>query len=320
MQNHKYHYLYKITNNVSGEYYYGVHSTNNLNDYYFGSGSKLKDNIREYGIDKFTKEILEFFPDRKRLMNEEKRIVNEELLKDPKCLNIIIGGGEIKGSLGMKCVINDDGEYLMVEKDNAEYTNFFIGRICINDGVKMKYIKPYELETYISNGWKKGMYNSHDKIWVNKNGSIISIHKSKLNDYLSEGWVKGTGKNTLNNKVCIMKDDTIKYIDKNELNIYLSEGWIKKTWNDIIWINKDSINKRINKKDIQKYIDDGWYIGRYYKTPPRAKKLLLFDLNGNLLKEFERVSDANREGFNNVHKYADKDKIYMNKYILKYSI
>jgi hypothetical protein len=37
------------------------------------------------------------------------------------------------------------------------------------------------------------------------------------------------------------------------------------------------------------------------------------------LKEFEKVTDANKEGFNNVHKYADKNKIYMNKFILKYA-
>ena len=35
---YKYHYLYKITNNITSEYYYGVHSTDDINDGYFESG------------------------------------------------------------------------------------------------------------------------------------------------------------------------------------------------------------------------------------------------------------------------------------------
>ena len=111
---YKYHYLYKITNHITGEYYYGVHSTNDLNDNYFGSGSQLRNNIKVYGKQNFSKEILEYFPDRKLLMLCESKIVNKQLLKDKKCLNVIIGGGELKGSLGKKCVIDSLGNYKMV--------------------------------------------------------------------------------------------------------------------------------------------------------------------------------------------------------------
>ena len=34
----KYNIVYKITNNINGKYYYGIHSTNNVNDRYLGSG------------------------------------------------------------------------------------------------------------------------------------------------------------------------------------------------------------------------------------------------------------------------------------------
>jgi len=36
--NNKFYYLYKIVNNINGKYYYGVHSTDDLEDGYAGSG------------------------------------------------------------------------------------------------------------------------------------------------------------------------------------------------------------------------------------------------------------------------------------------
>ena len=43
-----YHYFYKITNKLNNHYYYGIHSTDNLNDGYMGSGRKLRRAINKY--------------------------------------------------------------------------------------------------------------------------------------------------------------------------------------------------------------------------------------------------------------------------------
>ena len=92
-RNHKYHYIYKITNLKNNKYYIGMHSTSDLDDGYFGSGKRITNSIRCHGKKKHLKEILEYLPDRNSLINREREIINENLLKDPLCMNIAIGGG-----------------------------------------------------------------------------------------------------------------------------------------------------------------------------------------------------------------------------------
>ena len=87
----QYHFIYK-TINVNGKYYIGMHSTDNLDDGYLGSGQRLWHAIKKYGKENFKRETLEFLPDRSSLKTREKQIVNEELINDPLCMNISLGG------------------------------------------------------------------------------------------------------------------------------------------------------------------------------------------------------------------------------------
>lgn len=99
----KYHYIYKTTNLINGKFYIGMHSTNNLKDGYLGSGKQLRYSIRKYGIEKFKIDYLEFFDNRIDLANREKQLVNEDLLKDPMCMNLKSGGeGGCEGEAAMK--------------------------------------------------------------------------------------------------------------------------------------------------------------------------------------------------------------------------
>lgn len=88
----KYFYIYKTTNLLNGKFYIGMHSTNNLNDGYLGSGKKLRYSVRKYGKENFKLEILEFLTDFSLLKERERNLVNEELLKDPMCMNLKPGG------------------------------------------------------------------------------------------------------------------------------------------------------------------------------------------------------------------------------------
>lgn len=53
-----YHILYRTTNIINNKEYTGVHSTNNLEDGYLGSGRKFKAALKKYGKDNFKRTIL----------------------------------------------------------------------------------------------------------------------------------------------------------------------------------------------------------------------------------------------------------------------
>lgn len=87
-----YNYFYKITNLVNGKYYYGIHSTDNLDDGYMGSGIILRKEMRNYGKENFKKDIVRFFDTREDLVKYESEFVNEDLIRDKNCYNRSVGG------------------------------------------------------------------------------------------------------------------------------------------------------------------------------------------------------------------------------------
>lgn len=94
----KYHYIYKTTCIITNKFYIGMHSTDNLEDGYIGSGKRLWYSINKHGKDNHVCEILEFLPNRSSLKAKEKEIVNEELIGDKMCMNLSLGGEGGHGS------------------------------------------------------------------------------------------------------------------------------------------------------------------------------------------------------------------------------
>jgi group I intron endonuclease len=87
-----YYTIYKTTNLKNNKFYIGKHQTKNLNDDYLGSGIKLKEAIKKYGKNSFSKEILFIFFTEEEMNNKEKELINEDLVKNPNTYNIGIGG------------------------------------------------------------------------------------------------------------------------------------------------------------------------------------------------------------------------------------
>jgi hypothetical protein len=86
-----YHFLYKTTNSLNGKYYYGAHSTENIDDGYLGSGIALKKAIQKYGKENFYREIIEFCNEENEMYLKEEKIVAEHYKKE-ECYNMNVGG------------------------------------------------------------------------------------------------------------------------------------------------------------------------------------------------------------------------------------
>lgn len=84
--------VYKTVNKLKGEYYIGVHVTNDINDDYIGSGKRLSYSVRKYGRENFERQVLAIFDNPEDMFDMEARIVNEDTLLDPLCLNLKVGG------------------------------------------------------------------------------------------------------------------------------------------------------------------------------------------------------------------------------------
>lgn len=87
-----YQYVYKTTNNITGKVYIGAHSSKILNDEYLGSGKALKDAIKKYGKENFSRSILEFFETREEAFKRESDLVTEDFIKEDTNYNMCPGG------------------------------------------------------------------------------------------------------------------------------------------------------------------------------------------------------------------------------------
>jgi hypothetical protein len=154
-----------------------MHSTDDLNDGYIGSGQRLSRSIKKHGRENHTCEIVEFLLDRGALILRETEIVSQQLLSDPLCLNMALGGvGGFTGGLEAYNATVSKEQRSKLAKDNPptwsdrrkeeQRKRIEILNAARPVGVSMwvyseseqcsKKINIAELETYIANGWHLG--------------------------------------------------------------------------------------------------------------------------------------------------------------------
>jgi group I intron endonuclease len=196
------HYIYKTTCLITNRYYIGMHSTNNLEDNYMGSGLRLRRSIRKYGVDNHIKEILEFFESREELSNREKEIVTFELVNEALCMNLVTGGGggyiSKEGVKKGAEVTNEKYKDKLSEwrskggKKNFELNgNSLKGHRCDWSGKKHTEETKKKISE-IRKGKSLGELNSqYGTCWITKGQVNKKIKKEDLEFFINEGWVKG---------------------------------------------------------------------------------------------------------------------------------
>ena len=182
----KYHYIYKTTNVKNGKYYIGMHSTDDLNDGYIGSGKRLWYSINYHGKDNHVCEILEYCKDREELKLREREIVNEQLLSEDLCMNLCLGGGSGYDYINKEGINNKVNQCQLGGKANAErlktddeYREAFFKRVS-------KQMKDNHIKGKIKTG--KNVFD-----WTDKKHSDETLYKIRESK-------KGQGKGSLNSQ------------------------------------------------------------------------------------------------------------------------
>ena len=189
-----YHILYRVTNVLNEKYYIGIHSTKNLKDGYKGSGKIILSSLKKHGKENHKFEILKFCDNRNDLIESEKQVVNDKLLKDKKCMNLQLGG--ISGFDFIKLKRQADPAFdkkwkkmqseklKKVHKAGKINYNTFEGK-SHSDETKLKMSKA-----------KKGLglkesNSQFGTCWITKQNENKKIKKEELESYLTKGWTKG---------------------------------------------------------------------------------------------------------------------------------
>ena len=277
----KYHYFYKITKIDTGQYYYGIHSTNNLNDGYMGSGTIIRHMYKNYGKKLFIKKILRFFDSRTDASNYEKLIVNEELLKNDKCLNLALGGDmedqQFGVTKGLVTVRDKNGNCFDVRKDDPRYLNgtvksITVGVAVVRDDKGKCFQVRVDDPDYIAGKYTpvaKGNKAMRGKTNIYKGGIYLVIDIKDLNKYKELGWEirsKNRGRTSpTKGMVHLIKDNESIMVQKTDMQKYINDGWENKRnvkpLQGTICLVKDGKNLYVKPQEIQSYLDEGWIKG-----------------------------------------------------------
>jgi hypothetical protein len=237
----KYHFLYKTTNLINNKYYIGVHSTNDLDDGYLGSGTLLKRAIcKKYGKENFKLEILEFFNNRDLLMSKERELVTETRMKDELCMNLKLGG-----SGGFSDEWQKRGRELAVlslkeKRKDEEWVSKLGNSISNSLKERFKDNPPNYIPTF------KGKKHTDE---VRKKISIASSLSQSGEGNSQYGKLKS--------------DETIRKISET-LKLKHKNGEVNSHLYGAFWISNDElqISKKLKKGES---IPDGWYKSAKYR-------------------------------------------------------
>ena len=211
-----YYTIYKTTNNINGKYYIGKHKTKNLDDNYLGSGKILKNAIKKYGIDNFTKEYLFIFDNEDEMNNKEAELVSKEYVKEDTNYNLKLGG---EGGWDYNNYINPHPCKKCGKATQDKYRNNKDLDNIRRENLRMKMLnKPYldihmnKLITSLMKKYPNGVFYNKTHTEETKKKLRKSKNAGKNNSQYGTMWIYS------------LEEKISKRIGKNEI---IPEGWYK---------------------------------------------------------------------------------------------
>lgn len=223
----RYHYIYKTTCVVTGKYYLGMHSTDDLNDNYVGSGKRLWYSINKHGIENHVCEILEHYFTREWLREREAELVCAETLTDPMCMNLKLGGdggfdnlhrtGNKQGVINIsseaaraKATANTKKWYSDRPEKYKERSQRVVDQVSVaHQAIEEKYgcksvfsvlnsseeFQEKRKAKFAEIGHQSGSKNSqYGSCWISDGKTAQKIAKETLPEWLAKGWLPGRKK------------------------------------------------------------------------------------------------------------------------------
>jgi hypothetical protein len=202
----KIHYLYKIKNKLNEKIYIGIHSTEDINDEYMGSGTLIIKAIEKYGKDNFTKTILKYCKNRELLVELEKKVVNQKFVDRQDTYNLTLGGSSLKSTW----------------KTSNETINFKLK----NDPVWSE-TRSRNISLGLSRAMKNGKCSTATRefqLLRNKKSLTEESIKKRKETYAKNKHQQGEN-HSLYGKKAVNDGIECKWIQKEEVEKYLESGW-----------------------------------------------------------------------------------------------
>lgn len=250
--------VYKITNQLNQMIYIGCHKVNNNLLTYYGSGTNIRNAIKQFGKHNFIKEVLFEYDNSKDMLAKEAELVNTDFISRSDTYNIILGGGTFVTD---DCVNVKDknGNYMTVHKNNPRWLS---GELV---------------------GVTKGLFTVKDK---DNNTFKVSMQDSRF--------INGEVVGIVKNKIAVKDKDGNKYqVDKDDPR-YLN-GELVSIWKDKKH-TKESIEKMRKSKENYGIGEANSMFGKTHSEESKqqtsdalARTFYVYDLDGNFISKEKNV-------------------------------
>lgn len=266
MDKKKHYYIYKITiltGRLKGHYYIGQHETNNLNDGYRGSGTRIKrwykSKERIEGVD-YIKEILCFCDSWDEMQIKEDEYIGDKYDTDILCLNEQRGGHNKLSKEAYKRAGKSNSKYWREHPDEKKKQAKKSGETMKKDPNHTKRCRDNAIKGGKKNSESQKKYWSEHPEEVAAKTEKTRIGLLKFNeenpDFAKERAKKCS--ETYNNKPQEEKDRMNKHkSDVQHGSIFMTDGICKPLF--------------VIQKKQQELFDKGWYRCHRDKTPWEEK-------------------------------------------------